>query len=145
MKNLRHVGIVVKDLEKSLFFYRDLLGLKVVRKMDESGSFIDTICGVKNIAVTTIKLAADDGSLIELLYFHSPESNKAVDKDLNRAGFAHVSFTVENIAEEYTRLNKAGVYFNSKPQLSSDGLAKVVFCRDNEGNFIELVEETKKT
>ena len=66
MKGLRHTGIVVKDLETALHFYRDLLGFKIVRKMEESGKYIDMICGMKNIKITTVKLAADDNNLIEL-------------------------------------------------------------------------------
>jgi hypothetical protein len=41
---------------------------------------------------------------------------------------------------EYNRLKDEGVSFNSPPQLSPDGYAKVTFCRAPEGTFIELVE-----
>jgi len=143
MKSLRHVGIVVKDIDKALYFYCNLLGLKVVKKTNETGNFIDTICGFKNISVTTVKLATDDASMIELLYFTAPKLDQAVAKKLNCLGFSHISFTVKDIAQEYDRLTKAGVKFNSLPQVSCDGLAKVVFCQDSEGNFVELVEEIK--
>jgi catechol 2,3-dioxygenase-like lactoylglutathione lyase family enzyme len=141
MKGIRHTGIVVKDMEGALYFYRDLLGFKIVKKMQESGNYIDTVCGVKNVSVTTIKLSADDNNLIELLYFLSPVSKSdAVVKGLTDKGFTHISFTVENIDAIYDYLRKAGIHFNSSPQVSSDGYAKVAFCRDPEGNFIELVE-----
>lgn len=140
MKEIRHVGIVVKDMEKALYFYRDLLGFKIVKKMQESGNYINTVCGVKNISVITVKLSADDNNLIELLCFLSPVSKNDTAKGLIDAGFSHISCTVENIDAIYDRLSKAGICFNSFPQVSSDGYAKVAFCRDPEGNFIELVE-----
>ena len=43
MKNIRHTGIVVTDMERSLEFYRDLMGLKPVIDFTEKGEFIDTI------------------------------------------------------------------------------------------------------
>ena len=45
--------------------------------------------------------------------------------------------------ETYNRLVEAGVYFNSPPQLSPDGFAKVTFCKDPDGSLIELVEELR--
>ena len=141
MKGIRHTGIVVRDLEKALYFYRDLLGFKIVKKTRESGDYIDTVCGLKNASVVIAKLSSDDNNLIELLCFSSPASeSSAVAGSLTDKGFTHISFTVENIDVIYESLNKAGICFNSSPQVSADGYAKVVFCRDPEGNFIELVE-----
>jgi catechol 2,3-dioxygenase-like lactoylglutathione lyase family enzyme len=141
MKGIRHTGIVVKDMEKALYFYRDLLGFKIVKKMQESGRYIETVCGVKNISLITVKLSADDNNLIELLYFFPPVSTKGdAAKGLTDKGFSHISCTVENIDAIHDRLSKAEIRFNSPPQVSSDGHAKVAFCQDPEGNFIELVE-----
>lgn len=143
MKAIRHTGVVVNNLEEVLHFYRDLLGLKVVKKMDESGGYIDKISGLKNVKVTTVKMAAGDGNLIELLYYHSHPRGVASKKDICEIGISHVAFTVENVDTEYKRLLKAGIQFNSSPQVSPDGYAKVIFCRDPEGNLIELVEVLK--
>jgi catechol 2,3-dioxygenase-like lactoylglutathione lyase family enzyme len=140
MKAIRHTGIVVKDMAKALHFYQDLLGFRKSKQMEESGIYIDTICGSRNVKVTTVKLAADDGNLIELLCFKSPPPGIKKRRELNDFGFSHVSFTVDDIDDEFKRLSKAGVKFNSLPQKSPDGYARVAFCRDSEGNYIELVE-----
>jgi catechol 2,3-dioxygenase-like lactoylglutathione lyase family enzyme len=140
MLGLRHVGIVVRDMDKALDFYQGLLKLKIVKKNDENSEFINKICGIKDSRLNTIKLSARDGNLIELLYFVSPTAKKIKSGGLSGLGLSHVSFTVKNITKEYNRLKKAGVFFNSRPQTSPDGYAKVVFCRDYEGNYIELVE-----
>ena len=71
MENIRHLGLVVADLERALEFYRDLLGLHIQGKTDEKGSFISKILATKNIEVKTVKLSADDNSTrIELLKFN---------------------------------------------------------------------------
>lgn len=142
MKAIRHTGIVVSDLERSLHFYRDLLGLKIQKEMDESGKYIDNISALKNVAVKTIKMSADDSSLIELLYYES-HPRKPINRDICDIGYSHVSFTVENLDDEYRRLKEKGIRFNSPPQYSPDDYAKVAFCRDPDGNFIELVEELR--
>lgn len=141
MKAIRHTGIVVKDLKRALHFYRNLLGLKIVKQMKEAGEFISKISRLKNVKVTTIKLAADENSsLIELLFYYSPPKRKIAKKEVCNLGISHIAFTVKDIEKEYKRLTKVGVKFNSLPQVSTDGYAKVVFCRDFENNLIELVE-----
>lgn len=140
MKAIRHAGIVVSDLEKALYFYRDLLGLKVDKQMDETGDYIDRISGLKNVKVTTVKLAADDGNLIELLYYHPHLGKANTNKGICQIGISHVAFTVEDLDVEYERLSKMGVQFNSPPQTSLDSYAKVTFCKDPDGSLVELVE-----
>jgi len=140
MKNIRHFGIVITDLEKSLHFYRDLLGLKIQKEMAEEGKFIDNILDLQNVKVRTIKMSADDGGLIELLYYES-HPRVAEKKEIYSVGASHVAFTVENLDDVYKRLKENGVRFNCAPQTSSDGKVKVTFCYDPDGIPIELVEE----
>lgn len=140
MKALRHTGIVVRDLKKMQRFYQDILGLKLIKKMHESGDYIDTICALKDTRLTTVKLKAGNNGLIELLCFHSHPSLTKGKRHLYDIGISHIALTVGDIAKEYRRLKKAGIRFNSKAQISSDGRAKVMFLRDPEGNLIEMVE-----
>ena len=46
--NLRHVGIVSGNLSKSIRFYKDVLGFKIIKKMDETGSNLSKIMGLKS-------------------------------------------------------------------------------------------------
>ena len=139
---LRHFGIVVADLERALEFYGGLLELKVIRRMDEHGAFIDRILGQNDIRVTTVKLGGSSGeTLLELLQFHSP----AVTGQNNRRGLfsigpTHLALTVSDLDALCERLRAAGTPFICEPQLSADGAAKVCFCADPEGNPIELVQ-----
>jgi catechol 2,3-dioxygenase-like lactoylglutathione lyase family enzyme len=139
IKNIRHTGIVVVDLEKSVYFYRDLLGFQIVKQMEEIGEFIDNISALRNIKVTTVKMISPSGQMIELLKYHS-HSAELRRREINEVGISHIAFTVDDLDIAYGILKGKGVQFNSSPQLSPDGYAKVTFCRDPEGTLIELVE-----
>jgi glyoxylase I family protein len=142
LKNIRHVGLVVSDIVKALEFYRDLLGLKIQGTTDEKGDFINKLLAKENIELKTIKLSADDNATrIELLEFSGPKSNHNEKIRLSNSGFTHIALTVNNLDEMYLRLKKANVQFNCPPKLSPNGKLKVTFCRDFEGNYLELIEE----
>lgn len=140
MKNIRHTGIVVNNMEKALSFYRDLLGLKVKTEKIETGDFIDGLFKEKGVKVRIVKLAAGDGGLIELLY-HETGPKDIKPRHIADIGYSHVAFTVGDLDNEYKRLKEKGVSFNSVPMTSPNGKAKATYCRDFEGNTIELVEE----
>lgn len=139
IKDIRHTGIVVVDLEASLHFYRDLLGFRVAKQMEESGDYIDNISSLRNIKVTTVKMASPSGQMIELLKYHSHPAEQKIHK-ICEIGISHIAFTVDDLNFEYKRLKDKGIQFNSPPQSSPDGYAKVTFCRAPEGTLIELVE-----
>ncbi|RZD43412.1 MAG: hypothetical protein CXT78_08215 [Thaumarchaeota archaeon] len=139
IKEVRHIGIVVKNIENSLKFYRDLLGLKIVRDMNEYGNHLDNMLSLDNVEVRTVKLSANENiTLIELLEFKSHNDNEM--RNFYTIGASHVAFTVEDIEKLYQDLSKKDIKFNAPPQKSPDGLVKVTFCKDPDGTPIELVE-----
>lgn len=140
MKEVRHTGIVVSDMEKALRFYRDLLCLKVVKDFEEEGDYIDSISGLSGVRLRMIKLRADDGSMVELLQYLSHPREARDNPQICDIGCSHIAFTVDDIDKEYARLLASGVRFNCPPHKSPDGYAKVTFCHDPDGTTIELVE-----
>lgn len=143
INRIRHTGIVVDDLEKSLNFYRDLLGFEVVKRADEGGPFIERILALEKASVTTVKMTSQDGQMIELLSYKKHATEKQ-ERRINDVGLSHVAFSVNDIDREYEKLRKHAVEFISEPAISPDGYAKVAFCRAPEGTFVELVEVLKK-
>ena len=140
LTEVRHIGIVVKNIENSLKFYRDLLGLQIQRTMNESGEYIDNMLGFKDVKVKTVKMSAPNGlTLVELLEFDAPKG-RDLSNQINDLGASHVAFTVSNIDEMYEKLKQSGIKFNAPPQLSPDGYAKVTFCFDPDGTPVELVQ-----
>ena len=140
MKAVRHTGIVVTDMERSLKFYRDILGLKPVIDFEEQGEFIDTISNLSGVRLRMIKLVAHDGGMVELLHYISHPMSRAEDNKLCEIGPTHMAFRVDSIDQTYARLCEAGVKFNSAPVVAPDGKAKLAFCQDPDGTYLELVE-----
>jgi glyoxylase I family protein len=139
---IRHIGITVEDMEKSLGFYRDLLGFVITRDMKESGECIDNFSGIKNILVRTVKMKDADDNLIELLQYYShPE--KAQRQPIITIGCSHFAITVEDLDGLYAKLKSKGILFNAPPQFSPDGKVKLTFCKDPDGVLIEMVEVLK--
>lgn len=137
---IRHAGLVVADLEQSLKFWCDGMGFIVSRLMEESGPHIDAMMGLKEVRVTTAKLAAPDGSLLELLCFHShPDKPRWSGKPYS-TGFTHIALTVKDLDETLRRLKQFGASIPAQPQRSLDGKVKVIYATGPEGVLLELVE-----
>ena len=137
---IRHTGLVVADLDGALRFWRDLLGFKVEKKMDESGPHIDAMMGLKDVRVTTVKMTAPEGGMMELLHFQSHPDNPIWLGKPYSTGFTHIAMTVVNLDVAYKKLADAGAVFPAPPQYSPDGIVKVIYCRGPEGVLLELVE-----
>jgi len=137
--NLRHIGIVTENLEKSLKFYKDILGFKIKTESFEDRNFIDHILNLEKSSLKTMKLIDKKGGVIELLHYDNPPSKKNKRK-INDSGLSHFALTVDNLDDIYSRLRNDNIEFVSAPILSPDNKAKVCFCYDPNGIAIELVE-----
>lgn len=138
---VRHAGIVVADLERSLRFYKDFLGLEVQRRMLESGDCIDNVLALPGVEVETVKLGFDgEATQVELLFFRSHSVETFSGVRTLQAGPTHIAFTVDNLRTLYTRMSEMGVEFNSPPQSSPDGKVLLAYCKDPDGGLVELVE-----
>lgn len=142
MISVRHIGIVVGDLDRSLEFYCGLLGMSVVRRALENGPFVSAILGMNDAEVETVKMSGADVAQVELLAFRSPRSSEA-PPGLTRRGPTHMALTVDNLDELHIRMRAKAVPFTTAPLVSPDGKAKVTFCQDPDGTYLELVEVQK--
>lgn len=145
VQTIRHAGIVVSDMARSLPFYRDLLGLEIWADFKDSSPYVQAVTDLPGANVWMVKLKARDGASIELLQYLShpqavPPPRRACD-----AGVNHVALQVDDIDAVYGKLKAHGIRFHAPPTVSSDGGAKVTYCRDPEGVMIELVQLMEKT
>ncbi len=137
---VRHTGIVVSDMDRSLPFYRDLLGMEIWADFKDDSAYAQAVTDVPGANIWMVKLKAADGVSIELLQYLShpqqiPEESKACDVGCN-----HVALQVVDIDALYDKLKSHGIRFHAPPTVSPDGGAKVTYCRDPEGVIIELVQ-----
>lgn len=143
--NTRHTGFVVLDLEKFIKFYEGF-GLKLISRMVEQGDYIDKLVGLKNVKLEWAKLSLPDGSLIELLQYHThiDSSNRGEHVQLSyRLGCSHIALTVKDMEEAIKYIFLSGGSVKNKYQISPDGKVKVAYCYDMEGNILEIVQELK--
>ena len=141
IRNTRHTGLVVRDLERALTFYQ-ALGLKIWRREEESGPFIDTVVGIPGCRLEWAKLQAPDGSLVELLQYHSQPNDQPLQKaPSNRPGCSHIAFTVDDLAEACQLVDRLGGAVVNPPAIAPNGKVRVAYCHDLDGILMELVEE----
>lgn len=140
IKGVRHTGIVVNEIENAIKFWVKLLGFKVVIDQIEEGPFIDKLLGLDNVLVRTVKLAAQDGSLIELLHFKSHKSLPTWDGNPYKTGLTHIALNVQNLNETVLRLEQNSYYKVNEIQKSLNGKVSVCYVRGYEDTLLELVE-----
>ncbi|MDC2991423.1 VOC family protein [Candidatus Pelagibacter sp.] len=140
VKNFRHIGIVTDNLNKSIKFYQNILGLKPKVIMNEKGKITEKIINLKKANLKTVKLINKKNQpLIELLYFR----NKNVKKDnyrIDRVGCSHFAITISNMKKFFNNLKKNKINYLSEPTLSNDKKVILLFCRAPEGTLIEVVQ-----
>ena len=140
IKNIRHVGIVVDDPDVCSHFWVNVLGMSVVSDLIETGPIIDSILGFENTKVRTIKLAAEQHGMVELLHFQNPRSLASQLIAPNTRGITHVALEVNNLEENQRLLEENGVQFFDSIKRSVDGKVKVMYARGPENIIIEFVE-----
>jgi len=135
----RHTGIIVKNLEATLEFYIDILGLEVIQDFWDSSPYINEITGLQGANIHMVKLMAKDGTVLELLdYVTHP--TELIAQSLHNVGLCHLAFRIASAEHAYQVLKSRGVSIISPPVLSSEGFAKVFFCLDPNNVRVELVE-----
>tara|TARA_B100001109_G_C18764537_1_gene427627 strand:+ start:218 stop:652 length:435 start_codon:yes stop_codon:yes gene_type:complete len=138
--NIRHTGIVTRNLKESLYFWKNIFGFRIAKDMNESGKTLDKVLKIANVNVRTLKLKDSNNSQIELLFFKNIKKTKEKKIKTYSNGITHISLTVKNIDEIYKKYKKK-IKFNSEPLFSKDGNVKMTYCETPEGAFLELVEE----
>ena len=139
IKAMHHTSICVEDLERSLEFYRDMLGMKVIIDSRISGPDLDQILALENVAARRVYVAGYGGK-IELFQFDTPPG-KPFPEDFKvcDVGLTHIAFEVENIQELYRELSGKGVRFHSAP-LPVQNRGMVCYLRDPDGVVLEFLE-----
>ncbi len=132
MKALKidHIGIAVKNLEESLVFYRDVLGLDVE--------------GVEEVADQKVKVAflPIGDTEVELLESTSEDGPIAKFIEKNGEGVQHIAFRVDNIEEAIAYMKEKGLRMIDESPRYGAGGAKIAFVHPKSSNrvLVELSE-----
>ncbi|MCB2060996.1 MAG: VOC family protein [Novosphingobium sp.] len=139
-----HVGISVSDIERSIDFYRELLGMEQLCEVfpfgGEQFSEIMDIPGVEGRMCMIGK-----GSLqLELFEFSNPKpADKNPEYLVSDRGYSHFGVEVDDIDATYEKLRAANVRIHSPVKTFMGGGMRAAYCRDSDGNVFELLQPGK--
>ena len=139
-----HSGFVVRDMEKMVDFYRDVLGLTVMREVDSVAPPEGDHTGIPGAHRTLVVVGKPGGEhRLELVRFIDPPSPDKGHLRNNELGAAHVCFNVEDLERLHRDLSAKGVKFVTPPKFvdTPDGdKLGICYAQDPEGNYLEFIE-----
>jgi len=140
---IRHVGIVVDDLEKCIEFWKQFFGFEIIIDQIEPSPYIDELLNLNIKKLRTVKLKNQGNALIELLKFQDIETRDNWSGRITSTGLTHIALTVNNLEELFNKLTNEGFLSYSKILVPPSKKVKVVFIEGPENLILELVEEIK--
>ena len=121
-----HTMIRVGNLDKSIAFYTEVLGMHVIRKSDyPEGKFTNVFVGYGSEA---------EGAVIELTY------NYGVEKYDIGTGFGHVALAVPNAYAACEEIKRRGGVVTREAGPMKHGTTVIAFAQDPDGYKIELIQ-----
>jgi len=137
---ITHVGIGVSNLERSLRFYRDLLGFTWEHELDVEGEPTDTLLRLRGTKLHAEYLTRD-GVRIELLHFASPPAPPRPERPINQYGLTHLSFRVTDMEKVLEALRAAGERVLEETVIRfPEWQSAACMILDPDGQLIELVQ-----
>ena len=137
-----HTGITVSDLERSLAFWRDVLGFELSHGAHQTGGLAEQITGVPGAEIL-IAVVKAPGHKIELLEYRAPADRKHADLRPCDVGSSHVALTVDNLDAVLETIAASGWKAAGTPQTLTTGPnagKRVVYVRDPDGTTIEFMQ-----
>lgn len=150
IKEIAHVGITVSDMDKSISFYKDILGLDFKGELLMQGEETDLLFAMKNCKVRVAYLNGSEHIMappIELIQFLN-DTTVENNCDLRKISISEICFNVKNIDKIYENLIENNVECLSKPQnfdftKYGFGKSKALYFKDPDGIILELMESIK--
>lgn len=148
LKNVIHIGLTVSDLDRSIDFYKNILGLKYKGQLTMEGPETDALFGIKGCKAEVAYLNGSNHIMapaIELIQFTNEDAIYD-EADLRKTSISEVCFKVENIKFFYDHLLENNVECISAPQefdftKYGFGKSKAIYFKDPDGIILEAIEE----
>ena len=139
-----HTNLVASDWKKLARFYIDVFGCEpVYPERDIKGDWIDRVTNIKDVHIEGQHMRLPgyaDGPTLEIFQYNSQNKSGGLS-EINKPGFAHIAFSVEDVHLLYQKLldnggGKLGELVEK--EIAGLGTLTVVYARDPEGNIIEI-------
>lgn len=147
LNEVMHIGVTVSDMDRSIDFYKNILGLTFVGELVMQGKETDLLFQRTNCKARVAYLNGSDDVMappVELIQFIDDAAEK-VPSDLHRTSISEICFKVADIDQIYQHLVENGVECLSEPQYfdftdSGFGKSKAIYFRDPDGVVLELMQ-----
>jgi catechol 2,3-dioxygenase-like lactoylglutathione lyase family enzyme len=140
-----HTGLTVRSLERSVAFYRDVLGFEVAFAWNPQAPYIAELVGYPTVDLHAVILRIPGSAVfLELLEYRNVDA-EAVDSGNANPGTAHIAFAVDDLDGLYADLSAKGVASLSPPVTPTIGPNKggrAVYMIDPDGFRVELIQSS---
>ena len=138
--SLGHAALSVKNMERSLKFYRDLLGMRVIMDLDVSDNRMAKVTAMPEAKCRIVHLKL--GNMVLELFEYSKPTGKDIASVMRQCdrGFTHIGFEVTDFHKHVAELKSENVEFLGEPVEFRPGVW-VIYFRGPNGEVCELREQ----
>jgi methylmalonyl-CoA epimerase len=134
-KRIDHVAIIVRNIERALVFYRDMLGIM-------PGEIKEV--PAEQVRIAFLPMGGPAGSEIELIEPTTPGSSLAQFLEKRGEGLHHICLEVENIDAALAEMQEKGApVLDKQPRVAAEGRAIFVHPKGTHGVLLELLEKSQ--
>ena len=134
---IEHTALSVGDLQRSLAFYRDVIGMRVVLEVDFFDETLGRVNGLTGCKAKVVHLMLGE-TVLELFEYHRPQGKpSARERRQCDTGFIHIGFRVTDIQKHYEEMRAQGVHFLSEPLEIRPGTF-IVYFQGPDGEMCEM-------
>lgn len=136
------VGVVVSDLQQSIGFYTEVIGMKVVSgfDIDEDFSRISGLTGGIPFSVKVLKLEDHpEANVWKLISFGKGTGHPRPSHIQDDTGMQYITLHVKSLAPFLERIKKHGVQLLGETPVPMDSERHFALIQDPDGTFIELI------
>lgn len=139
-----HVGIGVKDLDASVKFYTEVMGMDLGIDAYHKGEAVSQVVGVKDAEVK-VRWVTDDTHKLELIEYQNKDAskNQTIYGGQDGLGIIHIGFIVDNVDDMYQKIKVLGYEFYSAPKVTRENGPKIAFFKGPDNVIIELYEKAQ--
>lgn len=144
-----HFSFTVSDIERSVDWYTDVLGLELVHRQRQENEYTQILVGIPGAVLEVAQFAvpgvppAHSTHMLELVQYLAPAGGTLGPVATSTVGSAHLALLVTDIHTRYERMLARGVAFRNPPVSITEGANAggfTCYFRDPDGITLELLQ-----